>query len=152
MSSAAERVIEKFGLEPHPEGGWFREIFRSPHRVLTDIGADRSALTVIHFMLAKGAHSRWHRIDADEVWFFSDGSPIEQVIASPDFKTVVRRRLIDVTPVSVVPSGWWQAAYTEGEWALVQCAVAPGFEYAGFELARDAEFVGEVREDLIWLL
>lgn len=152
MNEKAARVIEKFGLAPHPEGGWYREIFRSPHRVISEIREDRSALTVIHFMLATGSHSAWHRIDADEAWFFSDGSPIEQVIASPEFGTVVRRRLIDATPVSIVPAGWWQAAYTEGDWALVQCAVAPGFEFHAFEIARDGYAAAIVREDLTWLL
>jgi predicted cupin superfamily sugar epimerase len=151
MNEAAAAVIRQFSLEEHPEGGWFREIFRSPHRVLAG-DADRSALTVIHYLLAGGMHSAWHRVDADEVWIFSDGDPIEQLVASPDFSTVIKRRLIDVTPVSVVPAGWWQAAYTHGEWALVQCAVAPGFEYTGFELARENPASGLVREDLIWLL
>lgn len=152
MNDAAASVIRQFNLEPHPEGGWFREIFRSPH-VVRRRDAERSALTVIHYLLAHGAYSAWHRIDADEAWFFSDGDPIDQLIASPDFSSVVRRRLIDNTPVSVVPAGWWQAAYTGGEWALVQCAVAPGFEYETFELARDnAQLSARIREDLAWLL
>lgn len=151
MNPAAATVIQRFGLAPHPEGGWFREIFRSPHNVRVAAG-ERSALTVIHFLLAAGTKSAWHRVQGDEVWFFSDGSPIEQLIATPDFSTITRRRLIDATPVSVVPSGWWQAAYTEGDWALVQCAVAPGFEYTLFELARDTECSAAVRADLAWLL
>ena len=151
MSDVATRVINQFGLEPHPEGGWYREIFRSAHRVRTG-EEQRAALTVIHYMLSRGSFSRWHRVDADEAWFFSDGSPIEHIIASPDFSSVVRRRLIDSTPVSIAPARWWQAAYTEGEWALVQCAVAPGFEFAGFEVAREAGFADAVREDLAWLL
>jgi predicted cupin superfamily sugar epimerase len=151
MNDAAAAVIRQFNLEPHPEGGWFREIFRSPHRVLSG-DVERSALTVIHYLLSEGMHSAWHRVDADEVWIFSDGDPIEQLVASPDFSTVIKRRLIDVTPVSVVPAGWWQAAYTRGEWALVQCAVGPGFEYTGFELARENSASGLVREDLAWLL
>ncbi|MGQ0815041.1 MAG: cupin domain-containing protein [Gemmatimonadota bacterium] len=151
MTDAASRVINHFGLAPHPEGGWFREVFRSSHRVQT-AREERAALTVIHYMLASGTCSRWHRVDADEAWFFSDGSAIEHIIAAPDFSSIVRRRLIDVTPVSVAPAGWWQAAYTEGDWALVQCAVAPGFEFSGFQLARDAGYAEAVREDLTWLL
>ncbi len=151
MNAAAASVIRQFGLAPHPEGGFFREIFRSPHTVRIT-GGERSALTVIHFLLARDMHSAWHRIDADEAWFFSDGSPIEHLIAPPDFATMVRRRLIDSTPVSVVPAGWWQAAYTEGDWALVQCAVAPGFEYTTFELARDNARVSMVAEDAAWLV
>lgn len=151
MDDTVARVIEQFGLEAHPEGGWYREIFRSPHRVLHEAGTDRTAMTVIHFMIAKGQHSRWHRVtDADEAWFFSDGAPIELVLAAPDFSTVVHRRLIDSTPVSVVPAGWWQAAYTDGSWALAQCAVAPGFEFESFELARNTNL--DVRADLLWLL
>jgi predicted cupin superfamily sugar epimerase len=151
MEDAANRVIHQFNLEPHPEGGWYREIFRSPHRVKAEDGP-RNAMTVIHYMLAKGMFSAWHRVDADEAWFFSDGSPIEQFIAAPDFSSCVRRRLIDHTPVSVVPAGWWQASFTEGSWALAQCAVAPGFEFSGFELARDVGLEDLVREDLRWLL
>ena len=151
IDDVANQVIRQFGLMPHPEGGWYREIFRSPHRVQAN-GAARDALTVIHFMLARGMHSAWHRVDADEAWFFSDGSPIEQFIAAPDFSSCVRRRLVDSTPVSIVPAGWWQAAFTEGSWALVQCAVAPGFEFGGFELARDTGFKDAVREDVRWLL
>lgn len=152
MHARARQLINTLQLEPHPEGGWYREIFRSPHRVRTG-NADRDALTVIHYMLAKGTFSAWHRIDADEAWIFSDGSPIEQLVATPDFGTVTKRRLIDSTPVSVVPAGWWQAAYTEGEWALVQCAVAPGFEYSGFQLVREyPEFSDAIRDDLLWLV
>lgn len=151
MSAAADVVIRQFGLLPHPEGGWYREIFRSPHRVQAG-SENRSALTVIHYLLARGTYSSWHRVDADEVWFFSDGSAIEHLIAAPDFSSVVRRRLIDATPVSVAPAGWWQAAYTEGEWALVQCAVAPGFEFSKFELARDSGLAAEVGDELSWLL
>ena len=151
MNDAAASVIRQFNREPHPEGGWFREVFRSPHRVRVRDG-ERSALTVIHFLLAKGTHSAWHRVDADEVWIFSDGSPIEHLVAPPDFSSVVRRRLIDATPVSVAPAGWWQAAYTEGEWALVQCAVGPGFEYKGFELARDKGLESIMEHELRWLL
>jgi hypothetical protein len=151
MSDAPESVIRQFALLPHPEGGWYREIFRSPHRVLAG-SEDRSALTVIHYLLARGTYSAWHRVDADEAWFFSDGSAIEHLIAAPDFSSVVRRRLIDATPVSIAPAGWWQAAFTEGEWALVQCAVAPGFEFSKFELARDSGLAAAVADELSWLL
>jgi uncharacterized protein len=151
MSVGAEAVIRQFGLLAHPEGGWYREIFRSPHRVRAH-SEDRSALTVIHYLLARGTYSAWHRVDADEAWFFSDGSAIEHLIAAPDFSSVVKRRLIDATPVSITPAGWWQAAYTEGDWALVQCAVAPGFEFAKFELARDSGLQTAVADDLSWLL
>ena len=151
MSDPVEVVVRRFALLPHPEGGWYREIFRSPHRVQAG-SEDRSALTVIHYLLARGAYSAWHRVDADEAWFFSDGSIVEHLIAAPDFSSVVRRRLIDATPVSIAPAGWWQAAYTEGEWALVQCAVAPGFEFSKFELARDCDISAAVGDDVSWLL
>lgn len=151
MNSAAAAVIQQFGLQPHPEGGWFREIFRSSHTVRVK-GSERTAMTVIHYLLASDMHSAWHRVDADEAWIFSDGSPIELFMATPDFQTVTRCRLIDSTPVSVVPAGWWQAAYTEGDWALVQCTVAPGFEYDGFELARNTPFSDGIRDDLVHLL
>jgi predicted cupin superfamily sugar epimerase len=132
----AERIVERLGLSPHPEGGWYRETWRGRP------GPDGRAVgTSILFLLAAGRPSRWHRVDADEVWAWHGGAPLELRI-SPTGVAVERTVLgMDLAagerPQAVVPAGAWQAARTLGEWTLVGCAVAPGFEPEGFELAPD---------------
>ena len=134
MSETAEDIIHKLGLEPHPEGGFFRETFRDP-----GASEGRSASTAIFFLLREGELSRWHRVDAAEVWHFYKGAPLELSIAEPTGKP---EKLIlgnDFTagqlPQQVVPKGHWQQARSLGEWTLVGCTVAPGFEFSGFEMA-----------------
>ncbi|MFD1705067.1 cupin domain-containing protein [Methylopila henanensis] len=133
-SSAAE-IIRELGLQPHPEGGHFRETFRDP---ATD-AAGRSRSTAIYFLLAAGEASHWHRVDAVEVWHHYAGAPLELSL-SADGRTVDTHRLgpdfaAGDAPQVVVPTGWWQAARSLGDWTLVGCTVAPGFDFVGFELA-----------------
>ncbi len=128
----ADEIITRFGLQPHPEGGHFRETFRAP-----DVG--RGASTAIFFLLKAGERSHWHRVDADEVWHHYAGAPLE-LSMSPEGKTMRHLRLgtdfkIGETPQIVVPRGVWQAARSLGHWTLVGCTVAPAFDFAGFELA-----------------
>lgn len=132
----AADIIARLGLQPHPEGGHFRETFRDPHR-LED---GRSASTAIYFLLAAGETSHWHRVDAVEIWHWHAGAPLELSIAGSDAGPVEHQRLgPDITgeeqPQIVVPRDAWQAARSLGAWTLVGCTVAPGFEFAGFELA-----------------
>ncbi|MBB3772217.1 hypothetical protein FHS55_002829 [Angulomicrobium tetraedrale] len=132
----AAQIIARLGLQPHPEGGHFRETFRDPH--VSDNG--RAASTSIYFLLAAGEVSHWHRIDAAEAWHWYAGAPLELRIAGEVPETVEVHRLgPDVlgheAPQAVVPRGAWQAARSLGEWTLVGCTVAPGFDFAGFELA-----------------
>jgi hypothetical protein len=131
----ARAVIERLGLLPHPEGGWYRETWRGP-----DAGG-RPVGTSIYYLLESGAPSRWHRIDADEVWSWHAGSPLELSI-SPDGRAV--RPLVlgmgldhGERPQIVVPAGAWQSARALGDWTLAGCAVAPGFSFEGFELAPE---------------
>lgn len=130
---AAEMLIEQLGLQPHPEGGWFRETWRSP-------AADcaRAACTAIHFLLKAGERSHWHRVDADEIWCWHSGSPIVLQIES-EAGFIAHRLGADVAageqPQLIVPAGCWQAAEAGEGWALVTCVVAPGFRFEGFELA-----------------
>ncbi len=128
----ADEIIARLGLQPHPEGGHFRETFRAPD-------AGRGASTAIFFLLKAGERSHWHRVDADEVWHHYAGAPLE-LSMSDDGHAVRHRRLgadfgIGETPQIVVPRGVWQAARSLGNWTLVGCTVAPGFDFAGFELA-----------------
>ena len=137
-------LIERLGLQPHPEGGWYREIHRSPQQVSRADGARRSGLTVILFLLEAGRPSLWHRVcGADESWHFVDGAPLELLLC-PDHGQVVDTHRLgfsrdqpDLQPVVVVPTGWWQAARSLGAWTLVSCCVGPGFDFQDFEL--DAE-------------
>lgn len=131
--SAAD-VIDLLDLAPHPEGGHYRETFRDP---ATD-ASGRAASTAIYFLLAAGEVSRWHRVDAAEAWHWHAGAPLALTIAD----AIGRRELrlgTDLAagerPQAVVPAGAWQQARSLGAWTLVGCTVAPGFRFAGFELA-----------------
>lgn len=134
MTSAKE-IIETLGLQPHPEGGYFAETFRDA------APEGRAHSTAIYFLLAAGDVSVWHRVDAAEVWHFYAGAPLAITI-SPDGHDATAYRLgPNVTagerPQVVVPAGHWQTAESLGAWTLVGCTVAPGFEFAGFEMAPD---------------
>jgi predicted cupin superfamily sugar epimerase len=131
--SAAE-IIARLQLAPHPEGGYFRETFR-------DSRCDahgRSASTAIYFLLARGERSHWHRVDAVETWHYYAGDPLTLRIADAHGVRVVRvgaDLTADEVPQAIVPAHAWQAAESTGDWTLVGCTVAPGFEFAHFELA-----------------
>ncbi|MFG1399361.1 cupin domain-containing protein [Roseixanthobacter pseudopolyaromaticivorans] len=131
---SAQEVIALLGLEPHPEGGHFRETFRE-----TAPDGGRGASTAIYFLLAQGERSHWHRVDASEVWHWHAGAPLMLSIA-PSGGPVRHLHLgADLAsgerPQGVVPPGHWQAAESLGAWTLVGCTVAPAFDFAGFELA-----------------
>ena len=131
----ARRLIETLGLAPHPEGGFYRETFRDGLQV----APGRAASTVIYFLLEAGRASAWHRIDATEIWLFHAGAPL-LLSLSADGRTTTDQRLgSDILagerPQAVVPAHCWQAARTLGAWTLVSCVVAPGFDFAKFELA-----------------
>lgn len=129
----AQSIIEALELAPHPEGGWFRETWRA--------GApegERSAGTAIHFLLEEGQRSHWHRVDADELWLWHAGSPLELRISGGEATstTILGGEVLHgQAPQVRVPKGAWQAAFASSGWALVSCVVVPGFEFAGFELA-----------------
>ena len=132
---SADEVVRLLDLKPHPEGGHFRETFRDP---ATDADG-RSRSTAIYFLLAAGERSAWHRVDAVEVWHFYAGDALALSLSADGDATQVARLGPDViageAPQLVVPTGWWQAAEPLGRWTLVGCTVAPGFDFAGFELA-----------------
>lgn len=141
MNPRAEALIRELGLAPHPEGGFYRETFRSSLRVAADDRPSRSALTTIYFLLAAASFSAWHRVRSDEVWHWYEGEPLELLLASPDLGTVHRQVLAPVSagaaPVFTVPANWWQAARPLGDYSLCGCTVAPGFEFEDFAFLRD---------------
>ena len=131
--SDADRIIRLLKLKPHPEGGYFRETFR-------DAGGRRAHSTAIYFLLKKGEASRWHRIDAAEVWHWYGGAPLELLIAKDRNKPARHILGSDLAkgerPQIVVPAKHWQAARSQGAYTLVGCTVAPGFLFEKFELGE----------------
>jgi predicted cupin superfamily sugar epimerase len=142
MQPRARQLIDDLRLQPHPEGGYFREIHRSLARVRTDDGrAERAAVTSIYFLLVAGQHSRWHRVRSDELWHFYEGDALDLLLAPPDITIVDEVSVSPLggpgKPIQVAPADWWQAARSRGDYSLVGCTVAPGFEYADFAFLRD---------------
>lgn len=140
----AAQLIERLGLRPHPEGGHYREVYRSPLGVTPDDGRpSRPALTTIYFLLAAGDVSRWHRVLSDEAWHYHEGAPLELFVSDLEF-TGVDTLLTGpfdadagIEPLRVVPAGMWQAARSTGAYTLVSCSVGPGFVFDDFVLLRD---------------
>ena len=133
LPSAAD-VIARLELKPHPEGGHYRETFRD-RRV---DAAGRSVSTAILFLLARGERSHWHRIDAVEVWHYYAGAALALQIADGKDRRSIRLGsdlTADEVPQALVPARAWQAATSCGDWTLVGCTVAPGFDFTKFELA-----------------
>lgn len=133
--ATADEIIAKLGLQPHPEGGFYRETFR-------DVAVDatgRAASSAILFLLKAGQKSRWHRVDAVEVWHWHSGAALDLGIAAPSGPPHVVRVGADLaageTPQAIVPAGHWQQAESRGAWTLVGCTVAPAFLFERFEMA-----------------
>lgn len=136
-SMRAADLIALLGLQPHPEGGHFRETFRDQAAT----GNARAVSTAIYFLLQVGEVSRWHRIDAAEVWHWCGGDALELAISDGKAQAKVRLgcNLINgERPQAVVPARYWQQARSLGQWTLAGCTVAPGFEFSKFELADAA--------------
>ena len=131
---SADDVIRLLDLKPHPEGGHYRETFRDvPTRE-----SSRAASTAIYFLLKRGERSHWHRVDAAEVWHWHAGSPLKLRINSGSATNTLRLGpdlAAGERPQAVVPAYAWQAAEATGDWTLVGCTVAPGFQFEKFELA-----------------
>jgi uncharacterized protein len=144
----AAEIIELLGLEPHPEGGHYRQTFRDaplpnppPQAGEGRVGAARAASTAVYFLLARGERSHWHRVDAVEIWHWYAGAPLTLEIA---VRSGHRERITlgnDLAagerPQGIVPAHAWQAARSLGDWTLIGATVAPGFEFAKFELAPE---------------
>ena len=136
LTAEIELMIQQLQLLPHPEGGFYRERYRSPLSVQRSDGALRSALTLIDFLLPEGVQSAWHRVlGADETWHFCGGSPL-LLHCQADQEPIEEFRL-GAHPLptwQLIPAGCWQAARSTGAWTLVQCTVAPGFSFDDFEM------------------
>ena len=125
--SDADEIVKALALQPHPEGGWYRESFRD------------GASTAIYYLLKTGEVSRWHRVDKAEIWHWYAGAVLELSL-SPEGKRLDRLRLgpdlaASQRPQAAVPPGTWQSARSLGAWTLLGCTVAPAFDFKGFELA-----------------
>lgn len=151
MITAAD-IVAALDLEPHPEGGLFRETYRAGELVSTPRGV-RAASTAILFLVSAASPSRFHRLWSDELWLYHGGCRLELVTLLPDGRderTVLGGagllvRDEELTPQALVPAGAWQAARVlpgEGvDWCLVSCVVTPGFDYEDFELADREELL-----------
>lgn len=131
----ADALIQRLNLQPHPEGGYFRQTWVAEAK-----DGARPAGTCIYFLLKAGENSHWHRVDAVEIWHYYAGAPLvlslsetdrgpaRDVMLGPDFTQ-------GQEPQQIVPKGVWQAARSTGDYTLVGCTVSPGFRFEGFELA-----------------
>jgi uncharacterized protein len=129
----AAEIIRALKLKPHPEGGHYHETFRDPRTI-----EGRAAATAILFLLARGERSHWHRIDAVEIWHYYAGAPLQVSVVNGSSEEIIRLGsdiYAGETPQVIVPARAWQAAESLGDWTLAGCTVAPGFDFAGFELA-----------------
>ena len=129
----ADEIIQRLDLEPHPEGGWYRQ---------TWVAGDgpRPSGTCIYFLLRAGEGSHWHRVDATEIWHFYSGAALALRLAETEAGPARRQVLgpdlaAGETPQAIVPAHHWQSAESTGDWTLVGCTVSPGFRFEGFELA-----------------
>lgn len=130
----ADQIIASLGLDPHPEGGHYRQTW------VADGDAGRPAGTAIYFLLKAGERSHWHRVDAAEIWHFYAGAPLVLSVAETDAGPARDHMLGPElaggeAPQIVVPKDHWQAARTTGDWTLAGCTVSPGFRFEGFDLA-----------------
>ena len=140
MQQSAKEIIRVLQLVPHPEGGFYRETFRDA----AQNPQGRAASTLIYFLLTAGQISKWHRVDAVEIWHYYAGAALELTIVEKDDlrQTHILGMDLDAgqAPQAIVPLNAWQRAVclgTADSWTLVGCTVSPGFEFSGFELAPD---------------
>jgi hypothetical protein len=145
MHPDARAIVDALELTPHPEGGFYREVFRAP-RVVSAPPRERAVSTAIYFLLDAESFSALHRVRSDEVWHHYDGDPVElhtiDGVGTHVVSTLGRRLGIGERPQCVVPAGVWQAALPLGRFALCGCTVAPGFDFEDFEMPTRAHLIG----------
>jgi hypothetical protein len=147
----AKELIDKLQLLPHPEGGWYRETYRSEETMTNKNGAQRNVCTAIYFLLVGKNKSHFHRIESDETWFFHNGEPLEIVmIEGGKMRSVLLGNDIsnEEIPQFTVPAKTWFAAKIKSGigYSLVSCTVAPGFDFSDFELAERQKLIKELPE------
>lgn len=134
--TSAARIIELLEMQSHPEGGYYSETFRDDATI-----DGRSVGTAIYYLLERGDRSHWHRVDAAEIWHWYAGASLELQLSQdgePAVAQILGTALEDgERPQIAVPQGCWQSARSLGDWTLVGCTVAPGFQFSGFEMAAD---------------
>jgi len=129
-----DEIIETLSMQPHPEGGWYVQTFRDTN------GGKRGHSTAIYYLLKAGQRSHWHRVhDAAEIWHYYAGAPLALHRSEDGTNSETLKLGTDFTkgerPQAIIPANWWQSAETLGEFTLVGCTVAPGFEFSKFEMA-----------------
>ncbi len=136
MTMTADEIVELLDLQPHPEGGHYRETWRAEAAP-----GERATGTAIYFLLKSGEVSHWHRVDAAEIWHWHAGAPLELSISTngQEIRTEILGSALESrqNPQVIVPTHAWQSARSLGDWTLVGCTVSPGFEFSGFEMAPD---------------
>lgn len=144
----AHTWITRLGLQPHPEGGWFRETYRSAERIAhaslpPRFTGDRAFATMIYYLLDGGTFSAFHRIQQDEGWHFYDGSSLTLHVLAPDGTHATHRLGLDHEPQAVVPAGHYFAAVVDdpASYTLAGCTVAPGFDFTDFEMPSRGELL-----------
>ena len=134
QNMSANEIVAMLDLQPHPEGGWYRETWRAEAPE-----GRRAAGSAIYYLLDAGSFSHWHRVDADECWHWYAGGPLALSLSANGVDAEARHLGPEIgagqRPQIVVPKGWWQSAVSLGAWTLVGCTVSPAFEFSGFELA-----------------
>lgn len=149
-----ERIIQNLELKPHPEGGYFKEVYRSEGFIKKDnldseFSGNRNYATSIYFLLTSDSFSAFHRINQDEIWHFYKGSPIKLHIISKkgDYSNVIIGNNLekDQTPQYIVPAKYWFAAevINKNDYTLVGCTVSPGFDFNDFELPKKETLISK---------
>ncbi len=140
LDNASSEIINKFKLSPHPEGGWFREIIRSENHITRNNGQKRNPITSIYYLLCKSEISKWHRLNSsDEIWIYLQGAPLNLYFLGDNNKELRNIRLDSNNTIEMIPSGYWKAASTNGEFTLTSYCVGPGFDFKDFEMLRNID-------------
>lgn len=142
-----DEIIDQLHLSPHPEGGYFREVYRADGEVNRETGSSRSAGTGIYFLLPAAVCTNWHRVNSDELWHFYQGDALKLEIIDErgNFKQYKLHNNFsdESTFQALVPQNCWQRAYSLGEYSLVGCTVSPGFEFDDFEMVESQELISQ---------
>ena len=132
--TTARDLIETLDLQPHPEGGWYKETWRADAAP-----GERATGTAIYYLLEADQFSHWHRVDAAEIWLWHAGAPLALTLSADGHDAETRVLGTEFAqnqrPQIVIPPNWWQTAASLGRFTLVSCTVSPGFEFDGFEMA-----------------